>query len=258
MSKTPLSSSDQLTEKQSYMGSVYTYFFKRRDSNTSHTSSASVTTTNSSESTDFYYDITEKEEFSLIDSLDTMPFPRLLRLLQEQPLVTNQIEHEFPFIANKIKEISHCLDTERPSTQYANTSAIIGSNLVLAAKFMVQRYHDDMGDSWLALIGLLIIGVQALETPNEVKKELLNNTKIGRVLVLDMSKVLKLMKKQNLSDRLRLVVMRVVFDICHQEDQTWLSLLKVFCRFMSDYDHQWDFKQEYDDIASMAMSSFFC
>jgi hypothetical protein len=235
------------------MNNVYTFLFKRRESNSSsRISSASDTTTCSSASTDFCYDITEEEEFSLIDSLETMPFPRLLQFFQDRPLIANQIEYEFSFIADKIKEICHCLDSERPSTQYANTSGTIGSNLVLATKFMVHRYHDDTGDSWLALMGLLVIGLQTLQTPSEVKRELVNTTKIGRVLILEMSKVIKFMKKQVLGDRLGLAVMKVIFDSCDRKEQDWLCLLKTFCQLMADYDQQWTFKQEYDEVVSMA------
>jgi hypothetical protein len=256
MSKKDLSLSDQLTKKRSYLGSVCTFLFRRRESNSSRISSISDTTSNS-DTTDFCYDITEEEEFSLIDSLQTMPLPRLLQFLQGQPLTANQTAYEFEFVTDKIKEICHCLDTERPSTQFANTSGAIGSNLVLAAKHMVHRYHDDTGDSWLALMGLLVIGLQVLETPSEVKKELVHTTKIGRVLILEMSKVLKFMKKQALCNSLRSAVAQVVINSCHQEERACLPLLKTFCQLMADYDSQWTFKQEYEEVVSMATTASF-
>lgn len=156
------------------------------------------------------------------------------------------IIHEFYLVHDKLYNTCHQFDDCRITEQFSNTHLKMGSELKLFIRFITERYSDNQ---WLILMGLLMVACQVLQTPSQVKKELLHVTMIGRYLVLEMNRTLAGISAINVDRRFKSAIMDV-FD-CKE----WLPLLKNTCFEFCRHDQSWELKQEYYQVVSMATQS---
>lgn len=209
--------------------------------------------------------IKEESNYVLIDTLDSISsFQTSLMYIQQQPLIKFDHEatmlYEFKFLSDQIKKTCHQFDKLRKTIQFAETDHRIGKDLIYASQFIRHRYHHDqqLGDSWISLMGLLMVLVHTLQTEPEVQHQLLHVTRIGREIILDMNHVLKNKKDKKylkLSQDARQKFLSICLD--EQQELSWFVVLQESCSQLAYLDSRWQYKSDYIKVVLMA-SDIFC
>ncbi|KAI9274205.1 hypothetical protein BY458DRAFT_539497 [Sporodiniella umbellata] len=179
--------------------------------------------------------------------------------ISDHPQLTDTIRRSY--FGNKDKEgwvpklsslnqrahtISHSLDCCRISDQFSRASEVAMSLHLLLCQFTQDvSIH---GPSHVALLGLVLIAQQSLDTPAEVRQHIFSHEKFGRVVILEMASVLKKFKLPLLphSDWHRINSQQK-----HQHSN-WLITLEAVCLKLARYDVTWEYRKEYQDVPIIA------
>ncbi|KAI8363955.1 hypothetical protein BD560DRAFT_333815 [Blakeslea trispora] len=194
-----------------------------------------------------------------------MSTKQILNLINKQPLDFLDSYHtdlidEFTALLNETKSVCHRLDKCRKTVQFAHTKETISMDLMHIINFVYERYylHSAHSNSFITLMGLLMIIVQVLNTEDEVQRQLLDESHIGRMAVLFMSRVLsntKIVSHHDLPTCIQNQLFQIVLDYqFHQEDMNtiWFSALKSVCLQLARRDPTWEQKEEYTKVYSEA------
>lgn len=145
-------------------------------------------------------------------------------------------------LSQKAKKIAHSLDHCRISEQFSRATEI-----AVSLHRLLSRFTQDVslhGPSHVALFGLILIAQESLSTPTEVRQQIFSHDKFGRVLILEMTSVLKNFKMPLLSNS-------DWFRVSGKEED-WLVVLEQACLKMARYDITWEYRREYQDVPTIA------
>ncbi|KAI8065353.1 uncharacterized protein B0P05DRAFT_476111 [Gilbertella persicaria] len=199
-----------------------------------------------------------------------MSTKQILNLINRQPFAFSEshqtdIVCEFNTLLIEIKSVCHRLDKCRKAIQFAQTKETIGKDLIHIIHFIINRYYCDplYGNSFISLIGLLMVALQVLDTEDEVQRQLMDENHIGRIIMMQMSAVLELVKSTYtyyLSIDSQIELFKIALDYQFEREDInhiWFPVLKETCLLLTRRDPNWDCKGEYDNICSMATSLLF-
>ncbi|KAG0167966.1 hypothetical protein DFQ30_005435 [Apophysomyces sp. BC1015] len=155
----------------------------------------------------------------------------------------DEIMRELYSLQQQSRCIAHSLDNHRPSEQFARASEISEEMRRMTLKCtQVLRSLSSLA----VLFGLIIVAEEGLSSPPEVRKHMFYQAKFGRTVVLDMSTALKNYKHSTLSPSQRSALKTILGQ------DSWIDKLAEICSKMSTYDDGWDFRQEYENVVSIA------
>lgn len=277
----------------SYFPSIYSLFERKKASKKTKSDQAvrpqSITTRSSTSSTTvvkcgydelYYDDDTERDlqdlssdndsdsTYCIIDNFRSLPFKKLAEMhnIPESFSGDDQdIISEFTFLLAQIKQICQQLDSCRGAVQFAETDETIGQKLKEIVLFTCNRYHENTstGDSGIAFLALLLIGIQVLRTVPEVKEQLLHRTRIGRCIIVNMLVVLKDSKNKFNTPRMlydQINFMQILFDCPHLKSPNEMpnmidTLAEAAAKFAS-IDKDWYSYEDYTTVISFAKDFF--
>ena len=279
----------------SYFSSIYSLFERKKSSKKPRRPRdqairpQSIATKSSSSSTtvvkcgydELYYDDNIGEDlqdissdddsnstYCIIDNVRSLPFKKLAEMhnIVESFSGSDQdIVKEFAFLLAQIKQICQQLDSARGAVQFAETDETIGWKLKEIIQFINTRYYEDTstGDSGVAFLALLMVGIQVLQTVPEVKEQLLHRTRIGRCAIVNMLLVLKDPKNKINTPRMlydRSEFMQILFD-CHHltspsEMPNMIDILTEVTSKFASVDKDWDSIEDYADVVTLATDLF--
>ncbi|CEP11140.1 hypothetical protein [Parasitella parasitica] len=206
--------------------------------------------------------------YCVIDNFRSLSFEKLASVygLPESFSGDDQdVMTEFSFLLAQIKQICHQLDDCRGAVQFGQTDVAIGQKLKEITLFICSRYHEDqnVGDSGIAFLALLMLGNQVFSVPNEVKQQLLYQTKIGRFITLKMLTVLENPKNQADTPRLffdQTGFIRILYG-CPSADTPqripeMIDLLTAISEKFAAADKEWDQAANYTTIVKLANDLF--
>ncbi|KAI8370707.1 uncharacterized protein BYT42DRAFT_583413 [Radiomyces spectabilis] len=152
---------------------------------------------------------------------------------------------ELMTVQQQASQVVHRLDGLRPSDQFAQAA-----QLAEAVQQLIRMCTSALYDQSLTtLLGLLVIAQECLHTAPQVRKHLFHQAKLGRVLVLEMAKVLK---GPRIADMTASQSMLSHGNDASQPNGNWLHRLEETCAELARLDPLWEFKQEYRDVVSIA------
>jgi hypothetical protein len=178
-----------------------------------------------------------------------------LNLINKLSINWSDLCNELQIVKDNLYLSCHQFDNSKLVDQFANTDKKIGVELKLYINFVSERYSccsssgsSSRGSDCLALMGLLMIGTQILKTSGEVKSQLVYTTKIGRDLILAMDFVLHQQSKTHLPSELKCDILEIVLE----KEDSWFPVLKNICFEFADYDLNWEFREKYYGVVSLA------
>ncbi|KAL0138125.1 hypothetical protein V8B55DRAFT_1599678 [Mucor lusitanicus] len=257
------------------------YFSTVRPQSIATRSSTSSTTVVKCGYDELYYDDDKEEDlqdissdddssstYCVIDNVRSLPFKKLAEMhnIPESFAGSDQdIVKEFTFLLEQIKQICQQLDSSRAAVQFAEADETIGSKLKEIIQFICRRYYEDAsaGDSGIAFLVLLMIGIQVLGTVPEVKEQLLHRTQVGRCIVVNMLTVLKSPKNKINTPRMlydQSEFMQILFDCPHLKSPNEMpnmidTLTEVASKFAS-VDKDWYLYKDYANVVTLATDLF--
>ncbi|KAI9488553.1 hypothetical protein BDB00DRAFT_791806 [Zychaea mexicana] len=162
-------------------------------------------------------------------------------------------------IQERARSIVHSLDGCRPSEQFANEAAL-AEELQRVVRWCTNTLHaSTRGHSLAALMGLLAIAREGLSAIPEIRKYLFGKAHLGRMVVLEMSSVLKNFKNTtHLPDQWSLLLSileapHAVVQDHHRHQVAWVvQLLRDVCAQMAHCDRSWRHLQEYEHVVAIA------
>lgn len=171
-----------------------------------------------------------------------------LSLINAEPVNWHPQEllNEFTIVRDNLYNTCHQFDQSRITEQFSSTHLKIGTELKNYIYFISDRYSEN---TWLTLIGLLMVAHEVLQTPSQVKTELLHVTRIGRHLALAMSRVMQDKEEEGITFDDRFKSSLLLIFVNHAD---WFPLLKDTCFEFSHHDNEWEFKQTYYQVVSKA------
>ncbi|KAI9260138.1 hypothetical protein BY458DRAFT_516679 [Sporodiniella umbellata] len=149
---------------------------------------------------------------------------------------------ELVALKNKAHRIAHSLDHCRISDQFSKASKV-----AVSLHLLLRQFTQDVsvhGRSHIALLGLILLAQESLNTPTEVRQQIFSHDKFGRVLTLEMASVLKNFK-------LPLLPNEDWYPISPQKEN-WIISLEQVCLKMARYDVTWEYRKEYQDVPTIA------
>ncbi|KAG0167676.1 hypothetical protein DFQ28_011326 [Apophysomyces sp. BC1034] len=192
-------------------------------------------------------------------SATAMQYPKICQVIEEHQggmnvpwMVTttglgNDMAREISTIQARARQIVHDLDHLRPSEQFAR-AVEVSEDLHRLVRLTSNTLHAPThGHSLVALLGLLVIVLEGLKAPPEVRQHVFYHAKLGRIVILEMASVLKNYKDSVLPPSQWSLMLSVFEKNCH-----WLEQLEEACAKMARYDVTWDFRQEYEDVVTIA------
>lgn len=203
--------------------------------------------------------------YCIIDNFRSLPFKKLALMYNLPELFSGNdqdIISEFTFLQTQIKQICHQLDSCRGAVQFAETDVTIGQKLKDIILFIRSRYHEDenVGDSGIAFLALLLLSIQVLQTVPEVKEQLLHRTHIGRCIILNMLYVLKNPKNEINTPRLlydQIDFMQILFDCKHlKEMPDMIDILTEISEKFAKIDKDWFLIENYTRVVTLARDLF--
>ncbi|KAK4512787.1 Nucleoporin nup57 [Mucor velutinosus] len=278
----------------SYFSSIYSLFERKkipkkprrdqavRPQSIATRSSASSTTVVRCGYDELYYDDNDKGKdledtssdddsnstYCIIDNARSLPFKKLAEMhnIPESFSGNDQdIIKEFTFLLAQIKQICQQLNSSREAVQFAETDETIGCKLKETIQFICRRYYESTsaGDSGVAFLALLMIGIQVLQTVPEVKEQLLHRTCIGRCIIRNMLMVLKDPKNKITTPRMlydQSEFTQILFDCPHLKSPSEMlgmidTLTKVTSKFAS-VDKDWYHYEDYANVVTLATDLF--
>ncbi|KAI9263152.1 hypothetical protein BDA99DRAFT_438037 [Phascolomyces articulosus] len=192
-----------------------------------------------------------------------MKCPRVvLEMIEEYQPNKNDFYHrrEILAIRERAHIIIHSLDHLRPSEQFAN-EADLAEEIHCVVRWCTNTLHaSPRGHSLAALMGLLVIAREGLAAVPEIRKYLFGEAHLGRIVILEMSGVLKNFKKPTTIHQHAaaeyLLPNQWSFASPHHQ-VTWLiQSLGDVCAQMADCDKGWTYRQEYDNVVNIAARNY--
>ncbi|KAI8147820.1 hypothetical protein BJV82DRAFT_664175 [Fennellomyces sp. T-0311] len=193
-----------------------------------------------------------------------MKYPKVIQLIeQHQPrylpplpcCAEGDFYREMIAIKDRARSIVHSLDQGRPSEQFAN-QASVAQELQRVVRYCTNTLHASThGHSLAALMGLLMIAREGLDAVPEIRKYLFGKAHLGRMLVLEMTGVLKNLKSSPtpLPWSLLLSALDPPPSLSDRHQVAWLiQLLGDVCKQMANADQTWAYLQEYDNVVAIA------
>lgn len=241
--------------------------WKSSSSSLSSTSSSTIQQQQQDSEEDTYDDV-EKDYYFVKHAIPNSVQATLTLINKLNVVFSQDLLNEFQIIKDNLVVTCHQFDKYKVVDQFTNTDQKIGVELRLYIQFMTDRYAKS--SSWLALMGLLMIGIQVLKTCGEVKTQLIYQTKIGRDLILAMQEnlVKRRSKRENgrlLPKQLESGISKIALegsassseDIDGSEEREggrddWFSALKNVCFQFADYDSDWVSREKYYQVVSLA------
>ena len=199
---------------------------------------------------------------------------------------------EIVTIQKRARSILHSLDHLRPSEQFAN-EAELAHEIQCVVRWCTNTLHasQSASSSLVALVGLLVIAREGLSAVPEIRKYLFGKAYLGRMMILEMSSVLKNFKKSpllhhyhsNLNNSMSLaeatttttdynllklpyqwsLLLKVldppqpIIQGSYHCQVTWLiQLLSDVCHEMASYDKEWMYFEEYDNVVTIATQNY--
>lgn len=206
----------------------------RRDSSASSTSSSIYISAGSSFEEE---DMEEEENYCFIKSTNVC-VDATLTLISQLPVNYKDISQEFKIIHDYLDQTCHQFDHSRTIDQFTHTDSKMGPQLKSFMNFISARYA---ASPWLRCIGLIMIAKKVLyTTPREVKKELLQQTRIGREFVNHMQKALFSTTSGDLSTISKVHIMAIAVD----EGENLFHLVRDICHEFADSDAQFELAYE--------------
>ncbi|GAA5796006.1 hypothetical protein HPULCUR_001372 [Helicostylum pulchrum] len=171
-----------------------------------------------------------------------------LSLIDAEPVnwYPQELLNEFTIVHDNLYNTCHQFDQFRITEQFSSTHLKIGTELRYYIHFVTDRYKEN---TWLTLLGLLMIAHEVLQTPSQVKTELIHVTRIGRHLAQAMSRVMQEGGANNITFDEQFKSDLLLIFVNHTD---WFRLLKDTCFEFSHHDSEWEFKQNYYQVVSMA------
>ncbi|KAL9539372.1 hypothetical protein MBANPS3_010296 [Mucor bainieri] len=206
--------------------------------------------------------------YCVIDNARSLPFKKLAEMhnMPESFSGNDQdIMTEFNFLLAQIKQICQQLDSSRAAVQFADTDEAIGCKLKEVIQFICKRYYEatPSGDSGVAFLALLMIGIQVLQTVPEVKEQLLHRTQIGRYVIMNMLILLKAPKNESETPRSlydEIEFMQILFDCSHltspSEMPNMTDVLREVASKFASVDKDWCFRDDYANVVKLATNLF--
>ncbi|KAF7727860.1 hypothetical protein EC973_006973 [Apophysomyces ossiformis] len=188
-----------------------------------------------------------------------MQYPKICQVIEEYqggvnaPWMTtstpfeNDMAAEISSIQDRARQIVHDLDHLRPSEQFARAVEVADELHRLVRLTSSTLHAPSHGHSLITLFGLLVIVLEGLKAPPEVRQHVFYHAKLGRIVILEMASVLKNYKGPALPPSQWSLLLSVFDNGSH-----WLEQLEQVCAKMARYDVTWDFRQEYEDVVTIA------
>ncbi|KAI7851629.1 hypothetical protein BDC45DRAFT_515474 [Circinella umbellata] len=190
-------------------------------------------------------------------------------------------------IQKRAQFIIHSLDHLRPSEQFANEPEL-AQEIQSLVRWCTNILHtstrpsssSSSSSSLVALVGLLVIAREGLSAIPEIRKYLFGKAYLGRMVILEMSSVLKNFKESPLlhshsnshngTDYNLLLLpyqwsllLRIldppqqIIQASYHYQVTWLiQLLSDICHQMASCDKEWFYFQEYNNVITMATRNY--
>ncbi|KAI8639504.1 hypothetical protein BD408DRAFT_445886 [Parasitella parasitica] len=209
-----------------------------------------------------------ESNYCVIDNSRSLPFEKLALVhgLPESFSGNDQdVITEFSFLLAQTKQICHQLDDCRGAIQFGKTDVAIGQKLKELILFICSRYHEDqnVGDSGIAFLALLMLGSQVFNVPKEVNQQLLYQTKIGRFITLKMLAILENPKNQMNTPRIlfdQTGFIRILYDCPGAKNPQRIPEMIVLLTAISDKfataDKEWDLVGNYATVVKLANELF--
>ncbi|KAI9486737.1 MAG: hypothetical protein EXX96DRAFT_471699 [Benjaminiella poitrasii] len=153
--------------------------------------------------------------------------------------------NQLKLIQLQARAISHRLDNLRPSDQFGRASEIAE-----ALQQLVRSLHLHSDQSFFTLFGLIILAQESLMAPSEVRQHVFYHVKLGRILILEMSTVLKnFVYLPFIGNHLTDHWTQLGYD---PQTENWLSCLEAICSKLARYDITWEYRREYQEVITIA------
>lgn len=160
---------------------------------------------------------------------------------------------ELEAIRQRAHAIVHSMDRQRPSERFANEVAV-SQELERLVRLCTNTLHTaSQGYTLVAMVGLAVVAREALDGVSMMKRHVFSDALLGRVLILEMASILKNYK----APPPELQPGRL-FEAAFPDQQDdfglgcFVQLVTDVCARLAQYDLTWQYRQEYDSVASMA------
>ncbi|ORX53672.1 hypothetical protein DM01DRAFT_1407806 [Hesseltinella vesiculosa] len=202
------------------------------------------------------------------DQERTLP-PTCLQLESDDD---QDIIQELAWLQLHARAIVHQHDRLRPNEQFARVDHIAESVLSL---IRICAMHST-ASSWPSLLALLLIAMECLDAPSQVRQHLFYRARLGRALILEITTVLKNYQEDpnDVQDvilpltRQQLLLARQFFPPASTSSPTssayedpdemhaWYITLQYVCGTMASLDTQWIYHQDYHQAVTIASALF--
>ncbi|GAA5811314.1 hypothetical protein MFLAVUS_004747 [Mucor flavus] len=201
--------------------------------------------------------LNEKKNNDWLFNLSKMAlFKILTTTIEDYPQVANTIydKHynkkkddveELKHLRQQVRKIAHSLDKQRPSEQFGRASEISFNLNQILYSTMIEHQ-----ESLTSLFGLILLAQESLNCPSEVRQHLFSNAKFGRIIILEISKILKNFNEYNCRD------FNHKWSLISTNDDTWFDSLQYVCNKLSRYDITWEYRKEYQDVIVISKRYF--
>ncbi|KAI7898756.1 uncharacterized protein BX663DRAFT_489715 [Cokeromyces recurvatus] len=157
----------------------------------------------------------------------------------------NEKLSQLKLIQLQTRTISHRLDNLRPSDQFGRASEIAE-----ALQHLIRSLHLHSDQSFFTLFSLIILAQESLMAPSEVRQHVFYHVKLGRILILEMSTILKnFIYLPFVGNDLTDYWTQLGYD---PQKQDWLSCLEAICLKLARYDITWEYRKEYQEVITIA------
>lgn len=180
-------------------------------------------------------------------SLCQVQWESMKRLAQEK-----EARRDLWMICGHAQQLTHSLDDVRPNEQFARAGEIAQDLEQLVRLCVHVLQQNPLG----IVVGLMLIVQQSLRAPAEVRQHLFYQTKLGRLVVLEMMNAFKYHHQHQPPHSDVLAVLRFFVEQQEGPDKTktWVQVLEQLCIKLSRYDATWEFREDYSRVVALAES----
>ncbi|KAI8332359.1 hypothetical protein BC941DRAFT_358999 [Chlamydoabsidia padenii] len=166
-----------------------------------------------------------------------------------ESISTRRLWKELHWIQTYARTLVHQLDPLRPNEQFAQAKEIT-NRLLSLIRLCSQQHGDD--NSLICVMALILVAHECLGgTTAVVRQDMFYRTKVGRTIVLEMSSLFKNYKVGNdkATSRQQHALAILLFD-----GGDWYSALEIVCGKLSRLDENWEYRNEYHQVITLASS----
>ena len=190
-----------------------------------------------------------QDDYCIITSPNPFSVSHALWMMAQSNVDWTHITHELDTLFDYLDKTCHQFDRSRITDQFANTHVKMGPEISLFTQFVTKRYK---ASPWLVCMALILIVYTCLhDTPTEVKRQLVYETRIGKEFVYSMIYALQSKKTVLLSQSIMNQVAKRVFS---SQRHNWRTALVNICNELAKYDES--FKSQYDQVVTMTTTLF--